>query len=168
MNRLLLSALLFTIVVSCTTSVQEKETENPCPLETAVIVDSTGTAIDSVMISSEDNVPFEVTLDCRLLSGEDADNPLYVVSLRALNRSIPLDTIHKCSDFTRGDYAELQIPDGAISACGGWYKGTGEYFYLTEQNTDLVVRYVWLKEEMTTNRYPYREVYRLKLPDLEQ
>jgi len=157
------------LAAACSTSEQEREIETP-PMdstETVILFDSTGTVVDSVVVIPR-NKTFDVKLDCQRISAPDSDNPLYEVALLAMNRRIPLDTVHACENFRDGDYAALEIPARAISACGGWYKGTGEYFYLTEEQTDLVVNYAWLREEQTTNRYPYREIYRLKLPELEQ
>ena len=160
--------LTITIATSCSTSERERELETPpSPTENAIVFDSTGTAIDTIAIAP-DNKPIIVTLRCRKVSDDEADNPLYEVALIALDQRIPLDTIHACNTFTTGDYETYQIPASAVAACGGWYQGTGEYFYLTEDNADLVVHYAWLREEQTTQRYPYREVFRLKLPALEQ
>ncbi len=167
-RKILYTVSILMVWAACTTAEKETETETPPPpMERAIVYDSTGIAIDSVDIPvMEDRLP--VGLTCRKISPPDADNPLYEVSLFALNTNIPLDTIHSCSFFNNEAYAEIEIPSDAISACGGWYKGIGEYFYLKDENSDLVVYSVWLKEEQTTNRYPYREVYRLKLPALEQ
>lgn len=143
------------------------ETPEQDSTETVILYDSSGIVVDSVVVPRK-QMTYEVKLDCHLVSPADADNPLYEVALIALNKRIPLDTVHACQNYTQDDYAAVEIPARAISACGGWYKGVGEYFYLTEENADLVVRYAWLKEEQTTNPYPYREVYRLKLPVLEQ
>jgi len=161
--------MVLMLLSACTPTEKETETESPPPppRERAIIYDSTGIAIDSVDIPvTEQQLP--VKLDCRKVSQPDADFPLYEVSLYALNTRIPLDTIHSCTSFNGDQYDEFEIPSEALSACGGWIKGVGEYFYLMDENTDLVVYAVWLKEEQTTNRYPYREVYRLKLPALEQ
>ena len=154
---------------SCSTTEQEREVEAPEQDTTATVIlyDSTGIAGDSVIVPRQ-RTTFEVKLDCRLVSPADADNPLFEVALITFSKRVPLDTIHACNNFTEDDFAAIEIPSRAISACGGWYQGVGEYFYLTEDNSDLVVSYAWLKEEQTTNRYPYREVYRLKLPELEQ
>ncbi|MEJ2004693.1 MAG: hypothetical protein P8X57_06960 [Cyclobacteriaceae bacterium] len=155
---------------ACSTSVQEREIETPDldSTETVILFDSTGIVVDTVSIAGSNGKTISVKLDCRQISPADADNPLYEVALTAQNQRIPLDTIHACNNFTSEEFAAREIPSAAISACGGWYKDVGEYFFLTEENNDLIVSYVWLKEEQTTNRYPYREIYRLKLPELEQ
>ncbi len=44
------------------------------------------------------------------------------------------------------DYEEMEIPMTTIAACGAWFAGGGEYFYVVEENQELVIYQGWLDE----------------------
>ncbi len=104
-------------------------------------------------------------LNCnRIINETDTSYVVYVI---AKDIRTTLDTVAFCDPIDRSAYDQFDIPRGAIDACGGWHEEAGEYFYLIEEGLDLVVYHAWLKEEQTTNAYPYKEVHRLKLPEIE-
>ena len=97
---------------------------------------------------------------------DDADTS-FIVYVIAKGERTTLDTVAFCDSINRSSFDQYDIPRNAIDACGGWFEEAGEYFYLIEEGLDLVVYHAWLKEEQTTNTYPYKEVHRLKLPEIE-
>lgn len=72
-------------------------------------------------------------------------------------------TINQIDTFTvslspieKEKYAEMQIPADAIEACGGWFAGGGDYFYVINQNGRAVVYQGFLEEQQTDEGYHWR------------
>ena len=161
--------LLLIFVVACTST--EKET----PAEG---VDSTTevSSVDPKKIdndSSEEAAP-EVSPQIKqplanlvaraIIVGQDTS---LIISLRTKTLIEVIDTVSSFDMIDREDYAQFDIPAGALNAGGAWHEEAGEYFYVIEEGQDLVVYRAWLKEEQTTNTYPYKELSRFSLPEVE-
>jgi hypothetical protein len=126
--------------------------------------DSIVTEQDTIMESGPART-YGAYLRCnRVIDNADTSYIVYVI---AKDIRTTLDTVAYCNPINRSSYDQFDIPQNAIDACGGWHEEAGEYFYLMEEGLDLVVYHAWLKEEQTTNAYPYKEVHRLKLPEIE-
>lgn len=60
------------------------------------------------------------------------------------------------------DYAIYQIPANAIAACGGWWEGAGDYFYILDNGNDnYTVMQGTMDEGQTSDSYNYKMVMNL-------
>ena len=60
------------------------------------------------------------------------------------------------------DYANYQIPDEAIAACGGWWAGAGDYFYMIDNGNDnFTILRGSMDEQQTSDDYSYKMVMNL-------
>jgi hypothetical protein len=164
MNKIWLYTLLL-FFAACTTGEQES------PTDSEVNEDSLNVMRKPPADSNNDNKSSETpraTLQfiCRDI-GQGMDNPLYEVSLLVGNSYYTLDTIHTCNTIQRVNYDEYEVPEQAMSACGGWWKGSGDYFFAYEDMGDIVVMHAWQTEEQSTQGYFYKEARRLQLPQPE-
>lgn len=161
MNRLWLYTLII-FFAACTTGEQESPTDADVVEDSLEITKSPRS--DSLNAKTPAETP-RATLRfiCRDI-GQGMDNPLYEVSLLVGSAYYTLDTIHTCNTIHRADYDEFEVPDQAMSACGGWWKGSGDYFFAYEDMGDIVVMHAWQTEEQSTQGYFYKEARRLQLP----
>lgn len=105
-----------------------------------------------------------VALDCMDIGGENDDFPQRQVSLRLGTVSTTLDTIAACQLIERQDYARYGIPAEAVAACGGWWAGSGDYFYATiDKGDEIVVMRAMEDEANPAGGYNYEEVIRKKI-----
>ena len=169
MDMRVIGILLVLLMAACTA----KETETPSessdrPGEELSGIQQPEDSIVSPVDSLQESGPirtYGAYLRCdRLIQDNDTSFVVYIMAKDIRTR---IDTIANCEHITRTNYDQYDIPGNAIDACGGWFEEAGEYFYIMEEGLDLVVYRAWLKEEQTTNAYPYKEVHRLKLPEIE-
>ncbi len=53
-------------------------------------------------------------------------------------------------------YAENKIPKTALSACGAWWAGAGDYFYVVQEKNKLVIYKGWQAEEQTDRGFHWK------------
>lgn len=105
-----------------------------------------------------------VALDCMDIGSGSDDFPQRQVSLRLGTTSTTLDTIAACQLIERQDYARYSIPAEAVAACGGWWAGSGDYFYaVIDKGDEIVVMRAMEDEANPAGRYNYEEVIRQKI-----
>ena len=94
---------------------------------------------------------------------EDSDgNPKSTVNLNVSNKKIKIADVMACEKIEPADYEQYQIPKNAIEACGGWWAGAGDYFYLISNGDDnYTVMQGEMHEEKETNDYDYKMVINL-------
>ncbi|OWY20370.1 hypothetical protein C7N43_09710 [Sphingobacteriales bacterium UPWRP_1] len=92
--------------------------------------------------------------------GEDTVGiPRSVVLLGENGGAIVLDTLSlNLEKIEKEKYAAMGIPADAIDACGGWYAGGGDYFYVIKRNGNAVVYRGYLDEEQTDDGYHWSEI----------
>lgn len=54
------------------------------------------------------------------------------------------------------DYASKGIPKKALSACGAWWAGAGDYFYVVKTDNQLVVYKGWQDETQKEKGYHWK------------
>lgn len=78
------------------------------------------------------------------------DYPCYDLGYRKIAESpilkIKTEYMH-LEKIPYDDYEQYDIPKKAKTACGGWYAGTGDYFYSIEENGVIKIFYGWADEE---------------------
>jgi|GEM_PF-1131592 len=59
----------------------------------------------------------------------------------------------------REEFSDMDIPKQAIQACGAWWAGAGEYFYVIRNASgDLEVYRGWLDEYQTKKDYHWKKI----------
>ncbi|MBL7731010.1 MAG: hypothetical protein JNM88_07515 [Chitinophagaceae bacterium] len=94
-------------------------------------------------------------LECRELPNDSLEIPHSLVILSAAGKETIIDTVNTCSTISIEEYRRYQIPGTAISACGGWYAGGGDYFYLLLRDGKPVVYAGWQDEGQDENDNGY-------------
>ena len=64
--------------------------------------------------------------------------------------------------YEKIQYADMQIPDLAVAACGGWYAGGGDYYYLLADSDGVEVYHGYLDEEQTDEGYHWEKIKEIK------
>ncbi len=101
----------------------------------------------------------EVKLICDDLGFDPATEvPYSIVSMVVDGKKTPIDTINSCSPIEKVGYTEKQIPATAIAACGGWYAGAGDYFYVVEQDGKPTVFHGWQSEEQEDEGFHWEKI----------
>lgn len=92
--------------------------------------------------------------------GEDTLGiPHSVLFLAENGGAIVLDTLTvNLEKIEKERYAEMGIPAEAVDACGGWYAGGGDYFYVVKRNGNAVVYRGYMEEEQTDDGYHWTEI----------
>ena len=104
----------------------------------------------------------EASLLCKELRSRDDEAPLSVVSIKIGDQVTPVDSISICDAITPG---ENGVPQNALSACGGWWAGAGDYLYIVAEGNDAVVMAGWQEENQEDEGYHFKELKRFsRLP----
>jgi hypothetical protein len=96
------------------------------------------------------------------LCEDEFGNPHKIVRVDVDGKTVVLDTVMACNTMTAKEYASHDIPSSAIDACGGWWAGAGDYFYLIEKNNRLLVYQGWLDEGQEDESYHWKKVKEFK------
>lgn len=83
--------------------------------------------------------------------------PHFDVFLQQGEKKVPVAQINDCAGISKANYPQYEIPVKALSACGGWYGGVGDYFYLTESATHWIVMHGWQDEQQTDKSFHYSQ-----------
>jgi hypothetical protein len=86
------------------------------------------------------------TLICVDLGTDEMDIPHHAVVLEHGEFNDTVGTCLTCQPISWVNYDEMQIPHTALSACGGWFAGGGDYFYCIENNGHIEVYTGWQDE----------------------
>lgn len=111
---------------------------------------------------SEENAP-KLSLICQAETSKMEGTPAHSVHLLFNDEKIKLADILACELFKKEDFKKHQMPDNTLQACGGWWAGGGEYFYLYQKtNGNYAVNYGQMYEEKETGKYDYTELIQIK------
>ena len=76
---------------------------------------------------------------CEEIRNADDSDPLAVVYLSQLDQQHILDTVYTCSVIAPQMYISYNIPRHALSACGGWWAGRGNFYYALQEGDSIAV-----------------------------
>ena len=60
--------------------------------------------------------------------------------------------------YNKDEMKQMDIPADAIAACGGWYAGGGDYYYIVPTPTGIAVYKGWLDEGVDDVGYHWEKV----------
>jgi len=146
-RNLITILLLAAFIAGCDNkSDKAKETESP--------VDTTKAVVSEPPVAATSNVK----LICKELGEDSLGIPHFDVLLSAEGKETIIKNINGCSDITKSDYKRYEIPDSAIAACGGWYAGAGDYYYVVMQNGKPLVFEGWQDESQQEKGYHWKQI----------
>jgi hypothetical protein len=97
------------------------------------------------------------TLDCLVLPEDSMGIPHSILYLISNGKKITVDTIYSCAEMIRSEYEKNKIPADAIIALGGWWAGSGDYYYLVVRGGKPVLYAGWQDEQQTDEGYHWEE-----------
>ena len=99
-----------------------------------------------------------IKLVCKDMGADSMEIPHYDVYLWVDGAETKIKSVNGCSDITKESYEQYQIPKEAIAACGGWYAGGGEYYYVILRNGKPVVFEGWQDEGQDDEGFHWEEI----------
>ena len=140
--------LAFGLLVSCSESIErptpEKEKgkvseyeldENP--KEGNIKVEE---KVESLILVSN------LKLTCVLLGEDENLIPRSEVKLEIDDKKYDVGKCLTCGEIAKENYDRYDIPKMAVSACGGWFAGGGDYFYALRVENDIFIYSGWQDE----------------------
>jgi antitoxin (DNA-binding transcriptional repressor) of toxin-antitoxin stability system len=97
------------------------------------------------------------SLVCEEIRDLNDEIPLSIASIKIGEQLTVVDSLSVCATIIPG---ENDVPKDAISACGGWWAGAGDYLYIQYEGNDAVVMAGWQAEEQEDEGYHYKELKR--------
>jgi hypothetical protein len=102
--------------------------------------------------------PGELKLVCKDMGVDSMDIPHFNVMLVKDGKETKIKTVNGCGEITKEEYKTYDIPAEAIAACGGWYAGAGDYYYITMLNGKPSVFEGWQDETQKEKGYHWKEI----------
>ena len=127
-----------------------------CNNDTASSHNQTKTATKNESIQSD--LP---SFDIETEMSEDG-TPNSTVSILVGGKKLEITKVNACKKIEKADFDQFQIPAEAIAACGGWWAGAGDYFYILDDgNNNYTIMQGAIDEESTSDSYNYKMVMKL-------
>lgn len=98
-----------------------------------------------------------ISLSYQYLGENELGIPRSVLFLAENGGATELDTFSvNLAKIEPERYAEMSIPADALDACGGWYAGGGDYFYVVKRKGRAVVYQGYQEETQTDAGYHWK------------
>ncbi|MES2555484.1 MAG: hypothetical protein V4604_04995 [Bacteroidota bacterium] len=143
------------------TAACSSETKTTDESETA----STEETTESKEINAQETTPAEeivapksVKLSGKFLSEDEYGGSHYQVILTVDGKKEIIDTVMACDPIPASNFSQYEIPKTALTACGGWWAGAGDYFYAILKDSKVVVYQGWQDEEQKDNGFHWKAV----------
>jgi len=78
----------------------------------------------------------KVTLTCRDKGEDENGVPQYDVYVKWDSTTQKVGTCNACAPLDIQDYYEYDVPREAVAAVGGWFAGSGNYYYAVRTEDD--------------------------------
>ncbi len=93
---------------------------------------------------------------------DDQDTSHSIVSVMVGGKKLKITEVNTCEQIKKENFQNYQIPANAIAACGGWWAGGGDYFYILDNGNDnYTVMQGSMDEGQTSDSYNYKMVMNL-------
>jgi hypothetical protein len=100
----------------------------------------------------------KANLFCKTTEDAETALPKSIIFLELGADTFKIGTLLNCNQIKPNDYQNYQIPANALTAAGGWWAGSGDYFYVVKQDENFVVKQGMMDEMQAANEYGYRTV----------
>ena len=87
--------------------------------------------------------PARASLVCKVITEDEHGIPSSEVYVEYKGDLRKVADCHNCNSISSEEYDNYAIPDGATDACGGWFAGAGEYFYIMQYNDRIELFAGW-------------------------
>lgn len=121
--------------------------------EATTSTDTAKTVINEPLVAAGN-----VKLICKDMGEDSLSNPRFDVLLSVDGKETKIKSIYACADIPKTEYKRYEIPDTAIAACGGWWAGAGDYYYVAMQDGKPVVFEGWQDESQTEKGYHWKQI----------
>ncbi|CAH0995383.1 hypothetical protein EMA8858_01504 [Emticicia aquatica] len=89
---------------------------------------------------------------------DENGNPSSNIALSFGNKTTKVDKVTGNAELIdKSEYLNKGIPKKALSACGAWWAGAGDYFYVTKVENRLVIYKGWQDETQTDKSYHWKK-----------
>jgi hypothetical protein len=150
-------SLLF-LAAAC--SSETKTTSEPETASTEETTTSAETTTEETTPKEEIVPPKSVKLSGKFLNEDEFGGSHYQVILTVDGKKEIIDTVMACGNIPASNFSQYEIPKTALTACGGWWAGAGDYFYADLKDNKVVVYQGWQDEQQTDDGYHWKVVKR--------
>lgn len=97
-------------------------------------------------------VPNDGLLKCNFIGESEYGAPQNSVTVEINGSEQSVGKCDACESINKSTFGDYEIPSNAISACGGWWAGAGDYFYTIKNiNGGIDVFVGWQDEGQLEN-----------------
>ncbi|MEO7982589.1 MAG: hypothetical protein ABI688_00780 [Bacteroidota bacterium] len=146
-NKLFVIVCIAVFLTACAGK-SNKAKEASAPADAAK-APTTDTAVASTAV---------VKLICKDMGTDSLATPHFDVLLSENGTERKIKSINACGEITKAAYKTYTIPAEAIAACGGWWAGAGDYYYVVLRNGKPVVFEGWQDESQKEKGYHWKEI----------
>ena len=86
-------------------------------------------------------------LECKFLGESEFGAPQNSVLVGFNGSKIAVGKCDGCQKINKKAFSDYEIPSNAISACGGWWAGAGDYFYTVKNKNGGIDVFVGWQDE---------------------
>lgn len=151
---------LIFIVMGCSSEPKTEETANETNMEETTGANETTGSSEETTTEEEVIAPKSVKLSGKFLNEDEFGGSHYQVILTVDGKKEIIDTVMACDKIPTSNFSQYEIPKTALSACGGWWAGAGDYFYADLKNNKVVVYQGWQDEEQKDEGYHWAAIKR--------
>jgi len=145
--KLLAAICAAALFIGCNNK-KEKAKETTVPVDTAAT-----TVTEKPAVSTG-----EVKLLCKSMGEDSLGIPHHDVYLLVDGKETKIKGINGCNDISKTDYTTYEIPAAAVSACGGWWAGAGDYYYVIMEDGKPAVYEGWQDEMQKEKGFHWKKI----------
>ncbi len=106
----------------------------------------------------KDNSQANAKFIIKNLGENDTGNPYSLISVTYCNKTTEITRITgSATAIEKSEFKEKEIPQNALSACGAWWAGAGDYFYVVPSDKGVVVFQGWQDEGQEGEGYHWKK-----------
>lgn len=141
-------AILFILIALGSCKAEQKNTpESTSKNEAVKKVEIETESVTEIATDEQVDYTKDVALLCKFEGEDEYGIPRNTVFLVTGNEKQTVGKCLACSEITKKEYDAYNIPQNALSACGGWWAGGGDYFYVVvDENGKVDVYQGWQDE----------------------
>lgn len=138
MKKSILFFLLIGFLFSCKNDASLQQAEKPKPIAKAP--------------------ELKAKLFCKTTEDAETAMPKSMIFLRLGKDIFRIGALLNCANIELDNYQDYQIPVDALTAAGGWWAGSGDYFYVIKDAGKFVVKQGMMDEMQAADDYGYRTI----------
>jgi hypothetical protein len=112
-----------------------------------VQINGIGKVTISEVPKQESNTKLDVKFKIKYAGMDNNETPSSKIYLSISGKEIYIASIQVAAELIeKSDFPKYDIPKNALSACGGWWAGGGDYFYTVQSKSGLTVYQGWQED----------------------